>query len=417
MVDIGGFLADVEAVAATLPPAPSAINLCEDRYAFLVAFCALAVSGQANLLPSTRTPGAISETLAAHPGSYTLGETGSGAMHLLPDLDSVDRGNAVPVLDAEQVVAIGFTSGSTGQPTANPKRWRAFHGSQARNATSLVATLGLAPGAVAHAVATVPPQHMYGIELSVLLPLLGPFAVHAGRPLLPADVAAALAEVPEPRVLVTTPIHLRALLADSTPLPRIGAIVSATAPLSPELAAAAEARFGAPLLEMFGSTETCVIGQRRTAIEEDWRLYDGIELRPQPDGTLVEAPYFDAPMLLQDLVELLPGRRYRLHGRHSDLVDIAGKRASLADLTRRVLALRGVEDAAVLQLDRPDSMGVRRIAALVVAPQRSEAELLEELRAVIDAAFVPRPLRKLDALPRNSTGKLPRAALLAALGA
>ncbi len=416
-VDVAGFLADVADVAATLPAARSAINLCEDRYAFLVAFCAIAGRGQTNLLPSARTPQAIAETLAAHPGSYTLGDAGSGAMQALPPLMSEDAGAAVPVIDAEQVVAIGFTSGSTGQPKPNPKRWHALHASEARNVAALADALDLEPGMIANVVATVPPQHMYGIELSVLLPLLGPFAVHGGRPLFPADVAAALADVPEPRLLVTTPVHLRALLADPAPLPKIGAIVSATAPLPPELAAAAEARYGAPLLEMFGSTETCVIAQRRTAIESDWHLYDGLRLRPQPDGTLVDAPYFEQPIVLQDLVELLPEHRFRLCGRHADLIDIAGKRASLAELTRRVQSLPGVTDAAVLQLDRPDSMGVCRIAALVVAPARSEADLLDELRAIVDPAFLPRPLRKLDALPRNETGKLPRAALLAALDA
>lgn len=414
-IDVAGFLGDVEAVAANLPAGRAAINLCEDRYAFLVAFCAIAQRGQANLLPSARTPQAIAETLVAHPGSYTLGEAGSGATHVLPPLASVDTGATAPAIDAAQVVAVGFTSGSTGQPKANPKRWQGLVGSEACNIAALVEALGLAPEATAAVVATVPPQHMYGIEMSVLLPLLGPFAVHAGRPLFPADIAAALADVPEPRLLVTTPVHLRALLADPAPLPKLGAIVSATAPLAPELAAEAEARYGAPLLEMFGSTETCVIAQRRTAHESGWRLYDGITLRPQPDGTLVDAPHFDEPVALADLVELLPERRFRLRGRHADLVDIAGKRASLADLTRRVLALRGVQDAAVLQLDRPDSMGVRRIAALVVAPERSEADLLDELRAIVDAAFLPRPLRKIAALPRNDTGKLPRAALLAAL--
>ena len=47
--------------------------------------------------------------------------------------------------------------------------------------------------------------------------------------------------------------------------------------------------------------------------------------------------------------------------------------------------------------------------------ERSEAELLNDLRSAMDPAFLPRPLRKVCSLPRNETGKLPRAALLAAL--
>jgi acyl-coenzyme A synthetase/AMP-(fatty) acid ligase len=37
------------------------------------------------------------------------------------------------------------------------------------------------------------------------------------------------------------------------------------------------------------------------------------------------------------------------------------------------------------------------------------------LRGGIDPVFLPRPLRKVEALPRNETGKLPRAELLALL--
>jgi len=409
-VAVGEFLADVAAVAERLPGG-DAINLCEDRYAFLVALCAVACRGHASLLPSSRAPQAIGETLANHPGSYALADAD------LPPLGTHGCRSDVPMIPAEQIVVVGFTSGSTGQPKPNAKTWGAFHASNARNVAAFEALLGSAAPTFAQIVATVPPQHMYGIELSILLPLLGPFAMHAGRPLFPADVAAALAGLPEPRVLVTTPVHLGALLRDPQPLPSLAAITSATAPLPRELAAAAEARYGAPVLELFGSTETCVIAQRRCALGEDWHLHPGVSLRPQPDGTLVDAAYFEQPVALADLVELLPGQRFRLCGRHADLVEIAGKRASLGDLTRRVAALAGVEDAVVLQLDDADAAGVRRIAALVVAPTRCEAELLQELRAAIDAAFLPRPLRKVTALPRNETGKLPRAALLAMLGA
>lgn len=418
-VGLAEFLGDVAHVAATLPAGRDAVNLCDDRYAFLVGFCAVACRGQTNLLPSSRVAQAIDETLAAYPGSYALSDCKQA--HLghrsvqMPILGNGARSSQIPLIAAAQVVAIGFTSGSTGHPKPNPKTWASFHASNASNAAALMHVLDLAPGAFAHIVATVPPQHMYGIELSILLPLLGPFALHSGRPLFPADVAAALAQVPDPRVLVTTPVHLRALLRDPTPLPQLAAITSATAPLSQELAAEAEARYGAPVLELFGSTETCVIAQRRTASESDWHLRDEIQLRPQPDGTFVDAAYFTAPMMLPDIIELLPERRFRLCGRHADLVEIAGKRASLADLTRRVLALPGVHDAVVLQLDETDCGGVCRIAALVVAPERSEAMLLDDLRNAIDPAFLPRPLRKVDALPRNETGKLPRAALLAAL--
>jgi acyl-coenzyme A synthetase/AMP-(fatty) acid ligase len=420
-VTVARFLADVETVAATLPAARHAVNLCEDRYAFVVAFCAVAIRGQTSLLPPSRAPAAIEEVMAAYPGSYAIGDAPRddvAGTFVAVRLD--ERGAAaepdVPAVLGEQIVAIGFTSGSTGQPKANPKAWTTVQACSAHNVRTLAAVLGLADGEVAHVVATVPPQHMYGLELSVLLPLAGPFAVHGGRPFFSADVAAALAEVPSPRLLVTTPIHLQSLLRDAVELPPLAAITSATAPLSRELAAEAEARYGAPVIELFGSTETCVIAHRRTASECAWRLYPDVALKPQPDGTLVDAPYFDQPVVLQDVVEVLPEHAFHLRGRNRDLVEIAGKRASLADLTRRLLALPGVTDAVALQLEDEDGSGVRRIAALVVAPSRSETALLEDLRRAVDPVFLPRPLRRVDRLPRNETGKLARAAVLAALG-
>ena len=122
-------------------------------------------------------------------------------------------------------------------------------------------------------------------------------------------------------------------------------------------------------------------------------------------------------MALADLVEIVDNGRFELRGRQGDLLEIAGKRASLGDLTRRLLAIPGVEDGVVFQLDEADEIGVKRIAALAVAPALSESDILSALRCSIDPVFLPRRLRRVAALPRNETGKLPRGALLRLLDA
>ena len=415
-VSAARFLEQVQVTAASLPDAPAAVNLCEDRYAFMLAFCAVVLRGQINLLPSSRAPQAVDEVMAACPGCYALGDQALDpaprGYRRLPPLEvrvAPARRVQWPSIPAEQVVAIGYTSGSTGKPSANAKTWASFCASNAGNLSRLQAMLG----ARFEVVATVPPQHMYGLEMSVLLPLLGDVGVHAGRPFFPADVAAALAEVPAPRLLVTTPVHLRALVGSGVTLPPVAAMLSATAPLPIELARAAERHFGAPLLEVFGSTETCVFASRRPVRDEDWSLYDGVSLHPQPDGTVVDALQLEQPVNLADIVSLSrDGRRFRLCGRHADLLEIAGKRASLTDLNRRLLAIPGVRDGVVFQLDGGDALDVHRIAALVVAPALDEHTILHALRQTIDPLFLPRPLKRVDVLPRNETGKLPRAALL-----
>ncbi len=263
--------------------------------------------------------------------------------------------------------------------------------------------------------ATVPSQHMYGMETAVLLPLLADMGLHAAHPLFPADIAAALAELPEPRILVTTPVHLRALLDSGIELPPLAVMVSATAPLAADVAQRVEQRYGAVLVEFFGSTETCVIASRRTAQESAWRPYPGVSLRPVAGGTEVDAPWFSAPALLQDVLEVGADGTFVVRGRNTDMVEVGGKRASLADLTRRLLAVPGVTDGVVFQPDRADGAGVRRLAALVVAEGVSEAEVLQRLAPGMDPVFLPRPLVLVSRLPRNDVGKLPREKLLAAL--
>jgi len=415
-IDLATFLGQVRGVAAALPPGRHAVNLCEDRYRFLVAFCAIALRGQVNLLPPSRAPAVVADVLARHTDSYCLGESELASppplYWRLPDSLPSTAG-AMPTLDAAALVAIGFTSGSTGRPQPNPKTWGSFCTSTAQN---LVALGDLWGDETPQLVATVPPQHMYGLELSVLLPLLGAAAVHAARPFFPEDIARALHAAQAPRVLVTTPVHLRALVEAGVALPPLAGIVSATAPLAPELATAAEARFGCEVRELFGSTETCVIARRRTAREAAWTPLPGVRLAPQPDGTAVYAPHLLTPVTLADLVEILdngsePAGCFLLRGRNADLLEIAGKRASLGDLTRKLLAIPGVEDGVVFQLDQANGDGVRRIAALAVAPGLDEAAILAALRCAIDPVFLPRPLKRVAALPRNDTGKLPRQAL------
>jgi acyl-coenzyme A synthetase/AMP-(fatty) acid ligase len=411
-VSLAAFLRQVRGVAESLPPDRNAVNLCEDRYRFLVAFCAVAMRGQATLLPASRAPAAIDDALAMDPDAYCLGDAALATPppryrrlpHALPERDGPP-----PAVDDCALAAIGFTSGSSGRPSAHRKTWGGFRVSNAQN---LAALADLWPtGASPAIVATVPQQHMYGMEMSVLLPLLGGAAVHAGRPLLPSDVAACLEQAGEPRLLVTTPVHLRALLGSGLGLPPLAGIVSATAPLSQELAARAEDRYGCQVRELFGATETCVLAQRRTARDPAWTAYPAVRLQPQPDGTRVQAAHLAGPVLLADRVEPLEGGRFLLRGRNADLLEIAGKRASLGDLTRRLLAIDGIQDAVVFQLGE-DGDPVRRIAALAVAPGLDEAAILAALRASCDPVFLPRRLRLVSALPRNETGKLPRQALL-----
>jgi acyl-coenzyme A synthetase/AMP-(fatty) acid ligase len=263
-------------------------------------------------------------------------------------------------------------------------------------------------------VATVAHQHMYGLEASIMLPLQYGMAFHVGRPLFPEDVRSALAEVPSPRVLVTTPLHVRACVTARSRLPPLECILSATAPLPRSLAKEAEALFETRVYEVYGFTEAGSIATRRTVDENSWHVLDGITLHQDSAVCSLHAPYLREPVPFPDLVSLQGPHRFVLYGRGTDLVNIGGHRGSLSNLSQKLNEIEGVQDGVFFL---PDETGtaVTRLIAFVVAPDKAAEYILSALRTVIDPVFLPRPLYLVPDLPRNETGKLTREALLGLL--
>lgn len=413
------FLSDAYQVAESLPAGRNVLNLCADRYRFAVGLAACIISARVSLLPSTHTPEMVRQMRRIAPDVFCIVDQDASGVDLpivrYPDqTPTSDADRVIPDIDCEQLIAQVFTSGTTGLPEPHLKRW----GGLVRNVRAEAQRLSMNGD---HAVlATVPAQHMYGLESTVLMPLQSGGALHCARPFYPADICAALAALPRPRLLVTTPYHLRALLAGSAVLPAADLLLSATAPLSCDLAAEAEARLAAPLFEIYGCTETGQIASRRTTAGAAWQTFPEVRLRREGESVWAEGGHIRAPTRLSDVIELVDGdpTRFLLHGRHADLVNIAGKRTSLGYLNSQLNAIPGVLDGVFLSpLEGSDDAAgaVRRLIALVVAPALTPAALMRALRERIDPVFLPRPLLFVDALPRNAAGKLPEHAAQAFL--
>jgi acyl-coenzyme A synthetase/AMP-(fatty) acid ligase len=406
-IAVESFLKDVAALAVLLPARSHVVNLCRDRYRFAVGFAAALSRRQLTLLPPHDGVGVLDQLAADYPDVYHLVDAApaeSPSAFRYPDALVQDASpRAVPSFPADQSAVVLFTSGSTGRPQPHARSW----GELVASTLAAGQRLGVATMQGATVLGTVPHQHSYGLECLLMLPLQHGLALHAGRPFYPADVVAELAASARPRILVTTPVHLRALLAEAGELPPVDLLLSATAPLSTTLARQAERRFSATLCEIYGCSEVGQLAVRRTAVAEDWRCLDGIEMRQDAVGTWVSGVPIAVETLLSDTIRLAGPGRFVLEGRIADMVNIAGKRTSLANLNHHLNAIPGVLDGLFLATDG-EGDAAHRLAAFVVAPGMTMDDILVALRQRIDPTFLPRPLHLVGELPRNLLGKLPR---------
>ncbi len=425
-ISAGQFVAEAQALATELPDHGPVINLCQDRYFFALGLAAALLRGQTSLLP----PNALPETLRQVPANggvpYALMDERPEDAHLdlgdLPVLhvqrptavSGVPPAREVPLIAADVAAVCLLTSGSTGAPQPHAKRWGPLVANIRAEAARLAQMLGRPTLAGITLVGTVPAQHSYGLESTVLLALLGGAAFDAGRPYFPADIAAALNSVPAPRALVTTPFHLKTLLLAGVPLPAVSLLLSATAPLSPQLAAQAESAMQGQLIEIYGCTEAGQVASRRTTEGEHWTTLGALQISTvtNADGEhfIVSGGHVEQPTPLADVLVLDSPHRFRLLGRANDLIHVAGKRSSLSHLNFHLNRIDGVEDG-VFWLPDEVAEGIVRPVAFVVSATLTPRAVIAALRLQLEPAFVPRRVVMVAALPRVDTGKLTAAAL------
>ncbi len=420
---------------ATQLPAGRPINLCQDRLHFALGLAAALLREQLSLLPPNALPQTLLQAPAGAGTLYALVDEEVPGLQALRQLvvsadaltvqgaaDAAPLPSAGPSLPNEQPAVCLLTSGSTGAPQPHAKAWGPLVANIAAEAERLAQLMGRSTLAGLTIVATVPAQHSYGLESTVLLALLGGAIFDAGRPFYPADIAQALARVPRPRALVTTPFHLKTLLLSGVLLPPVDLVLSATAPLSPQLAAQAEQAFGGGLLaEIYGCTEAGQVAARRTTAGEVWTTLGDLRIHRQADTEreagcddtyIVQGGHVVQPTPLADVLDLLDERRFRLLGRANVLIHVGGKRSSLAHLNFHLNRIAGVDDGAFWLPDEV-AEGIVRPVVFVVAPTLTAAQITVALRQQLESVFVPRRVVHVPALPREATGKLTVSALRA----
>src|ERR1019366_6817001 len=139
--------------------------------------------------------------------------------------------------------------------------------------------------------------------------------------------------------------------------------------------------WGGPLLEIYGSTETGMIGLRRTANAGEWQLADDLDLDYSGDAVMLSGRGGMRAHAMNDRIRSTGARRFALLGRGADLVKVGGNRASLLELTAQVSKIAGVRDVAMVQVEEGS-----RLVALVVADSGITArEIRRQLARNVDA--------------------------------
>lgn len=267
-------------------------------------------------------------------------------------------------------------------------------------------------------VATVPLEHMFGYTYALQLSETLALPIQKRRPVLPEDMRVSLAEAGGSAWVVTTPTHLRSYVRLAERFDGVAGLIVATSFLDMALARASCAIFNAPILEIYGSTETgglaSRIWHRESMQTPKWQPLSGVTLAIDDVGravwTLSGKP---SPITLDDLVHI-DDDGFHLLGRTDDMVKIAGKRNTLRGLTAHLTALECVRDGIYVTLSEE---GYDVLGAIVV-PTRSDchpSEILDLLSDDIDPIFLPKRIALVKALPRTDTGKLQREESLALL--
>ena len=422
MVLVKDFMSHVEALSELLPDAQHAINLCENRYLFLLSLCACALRGQTNLMPSNKnvsTQEALSknyiDSYIIHDGTAEIAELDNldiRSCDLTPadaNMAPIGKSNAmIANIPLDHLAAICFTSGSTGETKPNPKTWRTLLESTAINSRYMLPN----QTQTFYHLATVPGQHMWGFETSVLMALFAKVCMVDARPSFPQDICTILQNLPEPRTIIATPLHLRALATSPLRLGALARVLCATAPLSQELACEIEQKFDTTVCEVYGCSEVGSMAIRQPANSVRWRKFYGIDYKQLASGkVLASTNYLPEAVQLDDAIEMHDGKYFSLRGRVSDQIKIAGKRGSLHEVNRVLQSFDGLEDGMVFfpEQDHP----IPRLVALVALREGVDKKQLRiHFQKYLDSAFVPRPILEVPQLPREESGKLKNSRLL-----
>ncbi len=308
------------------------------------------------------------------------------------------------------VCLLKTTSGTSGQPRPLPFT----SASMLADGRQIASTMRIGPGD--RNLGAIPLGHSYGLG-NLVLPLIAQGTpIIASEEILP-DALAAQIEQHRATVLPSVPAVLRALAESSVEPARLRSlrrVISAGAPLRAEVATAFRAKFGLPIQNFYGSSETGGICFDRTgdATAEGCSIgepLDGVTVQLDEDQrvTVSSAAVVDPGQhTLADLGAWNERGELVLTGRVTPLANIGGKKVAPLEIERLLRGLDGVTDAWVGVGSRASGGEDFLLAAVETA--RPRAEVQRALAERVPAWQVPRQWWVAPLLPRTARGKLDR---------
>lgn len=385
--------------------------LClSDPLEFTSALLALWESGRIAVLPADDRPGTLEALIPSTDGQIlaALDESTSAlsGMQFSPPAR----------LNPDATALALYTSGSTGQPAEFTKTFAQLQAEIAVH--HQLWPLEQHNGVVSQ----VSHQHIYGLMIGVLHPLCSCVPFSGGDCHYPEQLAERIAQAGEAGllpVMISSPPQL-ARLPDHiawTSLPRLQRVFSSGAPLARADAIRAEKLLDAPIIEIYGSTETGGIAQRRQSQTHTWQALPGVQLSFDEDGLALRSPFLAAPDQWWQQPDRVRGTAdsFELLGRQDRLVKIGGKRISLDHIERLLSSHPLINAARCVELGRADGrLGGILTMATDTLPREHQPrrELIGELRELlaehVEQVAIPRYWRFVDVLPSNAQGKLDR---------
>ena len=380
----------------------------------VVAACVLAsLAGACKLiLPYSFSVQALTEmndavgfdfAIADHPE-----EIPAGVEIITPLPAAMENINSELIRNPDEPFLLLFTGGSTGKP----KVWSKSPRNLFAEAFYLQEKFALSDKDLF--VATVPPYHIYGLLFSILIPLVSHAMVLPDIYTFPQEIISTINKH-KASVLVSVPIHYRALKVDNLFTPSLKVAFSSSGVLNRPDGLHFLKKTGLGITEIYGSTETGGIAARCISeYTESWEAFDIVNWKFVGNRLSVKSDFASREMerdaegfcLTGDEVRKDKNNRFVLLGRADGIVKVAGKRVDLLDIQNKIKTLPTVSDAVVVAM--PTEKGRESVIAAVVACDLTETHVKKLLKDMLEPYAVPRRVKIVSSITRTATGKIDR---------